>query len=274
MSRTIVCPSGLSGEVRKLKVKEANILADMAGVRKGTTFDDILKSVWLGTNDMGPYKPGKDGALDWSGVLVADRFYALMQARVATYGPDYDFDLQCSNPGCREKIQWSIDLDKLPFRKLPKASIETFTRDNRFAAVIPSTGRQCFFRLVTGEIEATAAQRARGRRTEVMTLALTARITEVVGVDPNDKLRFLDNLDLDDAAALIASMDEVDGGLDTDIEVECTACGSQQEVAVPFGRGFWLPSKRRKATTESTNEPSTGSSPSSTPTTSNPASGG
>jgi len=270
MSRTIVCPSGLSGEVRKLKVKEANLLADMAGVRKGTTFDSILESVWLGTNDAGPYK----GGFKWSDVLVCDRFYTLMQTRIATYGPDYDFDVQCTNLGCREKIEWSIDLEKLPFRKMPKESVDVFVRDNKFPTTIQSTGRQCFFRLVTGEIESTAAQRARNRRDEVMTLALTARIVEVVGVDPNDKLRFLDNLDLDDAMGLIADMDAVDGGVETDIEIECPACGSQQQVAIPFGRGFWLPSKQRKPKKkEEDPKASPASSQSSTPTTSSGASG-
>ena len=32
----ITCPSGLSGEVRGWKVKEANMLADRAAMRKGT----------------------------------------------------------------------------------------------------------------------------------------------------------------------------------------------------------------------------------------------
>ena len=273
MAHTVICPSGLKGEVRKLKVKEANMLADAAGIRRGTTIDEILRSVWLGCTDPGPYQPRPDGGLDWSKVLICDRFFTVVQVRIATYGPDYAFPVQCTAQTCREKFEWELDLNELDFKKVPDASIAKFAAGNRFETIIPSTGRRVTFKLQTGEDEAKAAKLARGRREEIMTMALAARIVEVDGVHNNDKLRFLDNLDMDDSVALIDQMDAADGGLETSVEVECPACGNVMEVAVPFGRDFWLPSKRRPHSTKATEQPSVASTGSFLPSTGTSSSG-
>lgn len=256
MSFPVTAPSGLKGSIRKLKVKEANILANSASARRGSTFDDMLRGCWLGTDDPGPYPPTVcrvDGTTDWAKVLVADRFHILMQMRIATYGPIYTFKYQCDRQSCRESFDWEIDLVKdLQYRQLPAESIDRFKTDNRFETTIPSIGRKCWFRLQTGEMEQKASQLARQRKVEVMTLSLASRIIEIDGVEGNDKLRFLDELDMDDAVALIDKLDEVDGGIDTDVNIECTACANSMAVKLPFEREFWLPLKRRSPSMEVT----------------------
>lgn len=242
----VTCPSGLVGEVRGFKTKEANILADTSGVRKGTTFDSILKACWLGTSDPSLYALDSRGELDWQKVLVCDRFYALLQVRAATYGPLYEFGFQCSSEVCREKFEWEVDLNELKVKMLPEASKTQFRTENKFQTKLGSTGRAVWFKLLTGSDETkSGAQRAKAREQKI-TLSLATRIVDIDGVHPNDKMRFLDDLELQDARDLIEAMDEVDGGVDTDLEVECTHCGHIQLVSLPFGREFYLPSTRPK----------------------------
>ena len=46
MGTTIVCPSGLSGEIRGLKGKEGKLLADRVAARTGSTFEKIRSHRW------------------------------------------------------------------------------------------------------------------------------------------------------------------------------------------------------------------------------------
>ena len=105
MPTTIVCPSGLSGEIRGLKGKEGKLLADRNAARAGSTFEKLLSGCWLQTIDPGIYEVAEGATLDWSKVLVADRFFALLQIRSLTFGDEYAFSIQCKSAGCRERFE-------------------------------------------------------------------------------------------------------------------------------------------------------------------------
>src|SRR5882672_8002391 len=131
MSTYIDCPSGLAGHIRGLKGKEAKLLADRSAARAGATFDQMLASCWLETADPGVYE-FPNGVVDWSKVLVADRFYALLQIRTQTFGNEYAFAVQCANAACRERFEWSLDLQELPVIPLSDAAKAAFRAGNRF----------------------------------------------------------------------------------------------------------------------------------------------
>jgi hypothetical protein len=71
--------------------------------------------------------------------------------RALTYGPDYAFGVSCRNDNCRARIEWEIDLTKLPVRPLSEASREAFVGGNRFETTLPDAGKTLtydFFELV------------------------------------------------------------------------------------------------------------------------------
>lgn len=241
----VECPSGLAIEIRKLRVKEANMLADQSAARRSNVLDTVLSSLTASVVSPGPYSLRGDGSLDWSKVLVGDRFVALLESRIATYGEDYVFDTQCQARGCRERFTFPVNLRSLPVQKFTDESLAKFSSGNLFSGVIPSNQRNFYFRLQTGEMEAKASKLAKGKLGEAMTMALAVRIHEVQGVAGNDRLRFFEQLEMDDVTDMIAQMDSVDGGVDTTIHVECPYCQDCPEVTLPFGRAFWLPSKKQ-----------------------------
>lgn len=247
MSTHIVCPSGLAGEIRGLKGKEGKLLADRAAARAGSTFEKILAGCWLATTDPGIYGVPEGGALDWSKVLVADRFYALLQIRALTFGDEYAFSVQCQSAGCRERFEWSLNLKDLPVAPLSETAKAAFKAGNRFETKLPHDGRKVWFRLMTGADEVRAAGALRSGRDGMLLTALALRIVEIEGVPDGDRRKFLDEMEMADAAALLDSFDEADGGVETAIEVECPSCLGVQEVQLPFERGFFLPTKRRAA---------------------------
>ena len=78
MADVITCPSGLSGRVRGMKVREERVLADRKLAKNGGQIDELLGSCWEETLDPGPYAFGEGGKVDWGKVLQGDRFFALL----------------------------------------------------------------------------------------------------------------------------------------------------------------------------------------------------
>lgn len=250
------CPSGLVGEVRKLKTTEANILADRKAAKRGETIDRILSACWLRTTDVGPYakagvKEGDD-PVPWSKILVCDRFVALVAVRIATYGPDYVFPVLCPDEGGRlgcGRFQWGINLaEELPLYDLPEESrAKIAAGENRFEAVV--NDRRYVFKLLTGYDEKRNAQKLQDSGSELMSLAVASRIVSIDGIGEVGVTSFVENLDLPETLALLEAFEKVDGGFETKIDVVCPKCGNQFEQNVPFeGAEYWLPrtpSRRR-----------------------------
>jgi len=236
----IVCPSGLAGEVRALKVKEADALANQAAAKQGTSFESIFTGCWAATTDPGPYKFAGEKP-EWGSVLVCDRFFTLMRIRAATYGERYEFQVnKCV--GCGERFAWELNLNELPVKALPEESITNFKDSNRFYAHL-TDGRQVRFHLVTGTGEIANAQ-SKGRQLQRVTASLMGRIDEIEGVEPKDKFRFINDLDMGEAAILLEQFDAVDGGVETTLDIYCPHCATSQEVQLPLDRNFWVPIKR------------------------------
>lgn len=244
MSNTITCPSGLVGRIRGMKAREERVLADRKLARSGAQLEQILAACWEETLDPGPYDFGEQ-PIDWGKVLQGDRFFAMLQIRILSYGPEYAFSVPCENRGCRARIEWELDLRDLPVRTLSGESRAAFLNGNRFEAVLPDAGRKVVFRLLTGadERRMTALRRAAGERP--ITTLLGFRLESIDGVEPRDKQRFIEDLGMADVTFLLGEFDRVDCGVDTEIEVECPECFGTTRIELPFEKGFFLPSMRR-----------------------------
>jgi hypothetical protein len=243
MSSIITCPSGLTGRVRGMKVREERILADRKLARGGAQLEQILAACWEETLG-GPYDFG-DTSIDWSQVLQGDRFYTLLQIRVLSYGPEYGFSVTCENRSCRARIDWELDLRELPVKPLCDESLKAFLAGNRFEVVLPDAGRKATFGLLTGHDEQRMTALRKSAQDRPITTLLGYRLTSIDGVEPRDQPRFLEDLSMADVSFLLGEFDRVDCGVETEIEVECQECFGATRVELPFERGFFLPEKRR-----------------------------
>ncbi|MEO7729596.1 MAG: hypothetical protein ABIY55_01385 [Kofleriaceae bacterium] len=223
------------------------MLTDRTAARAGATFEQLLAACWLTTTDPAIYDLPTTGPLDWSKVLVADRFYTLLQIRAQTFGDEYAFSVQCQSQACRERFEWTLNLQHLPVVTLSDASKAAFKAGNRFETTFPHDGRKVWFRLMTGADEVRAATALKSRRDEALVTAVALRIVEIQDVASQDKRTFLDELEMADVTALLDRFDEADGGVETAIEIECPSCLGVQDVQLPFERGFLLPTTKGKA---------------------------
>lgn len=243
MSKNIECPSGLAIEVRGLTGREGKILTDKQAAKNGTTMDKILESCLVSIIDPGLcYKTDAEGKFPLENLILGDRFYALLQIRILTYGPQYEFQIKCED--CDAKTNVTVDLNDLPVRKLAPEDRNTFLNGNRFEATIPSSGKKCYFRIPTSADEKRAIKALKGESQEVVT-ALNLRVSEVEGVDPFQKKRYLEDLPMADFTNLFAQFDEHDCGVTTEVTVICNHCESEQDIRLPFDRQFWMPKTRK-----------------------------
>lgn len=247
----ITLPSGAKGRIRGLKGKELNLFANRAAARRGKTGEQILKNVWLETLETGELY---ESDIDWSKAPQCDRFTALFQARIATFGAEYEFRHKCGNPECRKNYTWCEDLSQRPIKSLPEESIEKFKAGNKFTTeVIDPDGQvlKIVFQLLTPKLEGKIDQAQNLAPTEKATASLAQRIVSIEGVESGKGpiKRFLENLDAGPLYDLIDLMDEVDGGIDTAVEVYCPHCGEMEELELPLEREFWDPTRRRRSTT-------------------------
>ncbi len=247
MADVITCPSGLTGRVRGMKVREERVLADRKLAKSGGQIDELLGSCWEETLDPGPYTFGEGGKVDWGKVLQGDRFFALLMVRALTYGPEYAFGVSCRNDACRARIDWEVELTKLPVRPLAEESRAAFVGGNRFETTLPDAGKRVRFRLLTGEDERKLPALQRSAPDKLLSAVLAYRVLDVDGVDAKAKRQFLEDLTLRDADFLVDEFDRVDCGVDTTIEIECPECFGTQDVDLPFDKGFFLPGRDRTA---------------------------
>ncbi len=251
----VTLPSGMSGEVRGLKGKDGRYLTDEETIRGNELEDFILQHCWTRTIDAGPYAL-KGAEPDWDQILVGDRFYALIAARVASYpGKEYPLKLQCGQTLCKKKFEWEIDLSKLlaeRTKKLTPEHAEIFKTGNRFVETIPDTSTKFTFKLKTGgdakrtmiriENKKTGPKRQQERQ-NLFVDSIASSIVEIEGVPKKYDAIFdyLEELAIGSLDAMMPLIQSYDCGVDTDIEVDCTKCGSSMTVKLPFDRAFILP---------------------------------
>lgn len=249
----VKCPSGLTGIVRGLKGREIDLFANQQEMRKRRVGTKILQACWIETTQVGPAYAGMDPArIDWNKILTADRFYAALRVRMATYrrtddptrAAPYVFPHQCTDTGCRRKFEWELELEDLPVKPLPELSIATFVSGNKFSTIV--AGKRVTYKLTTGADEGVALD-ARDRSPEKRaTAALRSRVVAVEGVEFEDTHAWIEDLDAGDAFDLISAMEREDGGVETDIDIECPHCGNLMTVDLPLGDAFWTPRRRAK----------------------------
>ena len=251
MPHRVTLPSGLAGTVRGFKAKEASLLADAKTVKDGTGLEQVTAACWLATEDAGPYKLTPQGSPPWDEVLVGDRMVALVEIRIATYGSAYAFKTQCQGDSCGRLFDWALDLRKdVTLKPYPAATLEALAAGKTTLPLRLPDGRAAQVRLMRGVDErAVAALRKKYKQQKgeppAVSFALHMRVTEVEGIDGNDKLAYFDDMDMGAVRDVLIALDAVDGGIDTDVEVRCGECGAYQTIQLPFGREFFMPPMKK-----------------------------
>lgn len=230
-------PSGFAGVARGLQGREVDMFAHVEEAKKNPVMDRVLAACWVRTTDAGPYR---DPNPAWPEMLNGDRFAAVFAIRTATHGDLFEFDCLCPNRACKSrKFVWGVKLSEIPVQRYPAEALEAFRAGNRLEAQIG--GRTYVYKLTVGE-----AKVRNDDPSKRVTESLRARLVEIEGVDTNDMRAHIQGMEWGDQLDLVAAMDANEGGPETDVDITCPACETEQTIVLPFDRAsFWTP-KRRK----------------------------
>lgn len=271
----ITLPSGMSGEIRGFKGKEAHALADPALRRTNGSIDVMLKSCFVAVVDPGPYPHVKVGEpVDWQRILLGDRFDALMRIRGLSWGPLYEFGVQCGK--CKEKYEWELSLDDMPRKPLPEETRAKIRAGDTLFDIALGDGKTLSFELAYGLHEQRANKKRHEQRNQWSLvdaiLNQTKRISDIPFPEASKAQRaYLDELSWQDLREAFDDMQLVDCGVETDIETECPYCRWVQGVRFPFEEGFFLPRRKRTTTEATPKTPATTSTPTATKPTNEPS---
>lgn len=241
----VTCPTGFTVEVRKLKTKEINFLIDRKKFKE-TFADRLLQDCVLNVQNMGVYAfdPGKP--VDWGRVAVADRTAALVKIRIATYGDEYDFDLNCQMFECKKRIRWTVKLSDMPYTSISQETLELFKAGNRAEHQLGSA-TVSYKVILTGKDANEGEALLEKMQDRQLTAALSTRIIDISGVPAAKRIDWLDDLDADELEGLKDVLSKADGGYDNELLVKCPHCEAEQPVMVPFDRSFFLPRQGKRS---------------------------
>jgi len=242
-SAAIVCPSGLTGEIRSFKFKELRAFVDGGRKNLSRSLTAMLQACWLRTDDPAIY----DEKFTWGKALYGDRLYAWIQARMLGFGPGIDFEFQCDTEFCRDRSPgmqgWEGKLDVLPVQALSPESRAAFLAGNRFETTVVE--KKVAFRLLTGDLEAQIEDRQRGKkRNEAESVAELLIEVEGVGTSYRDLVNWVDDLDAGDLARMGESFAAASCGVDLGVEVQCEHCRRVIKVDIPFVENFTRMAKK------------------------------
>lgn len=257
-SEVFTLPSGLRVEMRGITLAEENILASGGRGDDAEKLDRVFAACWRSTEDPGPYRTSATEAPPWGDLLQCDRFVLMLALRRLSYRDGHLFEVEVYHDECDSRFQWEVDLAKdLPVRMLDADAIGRVRNGIPFETTV--AGKVVKYRLPTSR-DLKLTERLQDEFPDrMMAATLRARIVEVEGIETRDIMDWLDGsngasekyrgLDADDAEDLRDAYDRVDGGIDTEVEVQCrkASCRKTFLFTIPFGQGFLLPSRGIRA---------------------------
>lgn len=171
---------------------------------------------------------------------MIDRFNALLQLRVISLGPRYDFQVEC--PECGNKFMAYVDLSTLEIIKPQADIVIDVDKDNIYKYEVD--GKVYEFRIMNGEISYRLSKQANNK--DFLSLGLLARIKSIDGKEV--ELKDIKALSLRERIALRDLLNKIEGNVDDDIELTCPKCGAEFKAKLDISQPtFFYPSEIEKS---------------------------
>lgn len=169
-------------------------------------------------------------------LIQGDRIYLLIAIRRVSLGNDMPFLTKC--PSCSQDARFVLDLADLEVKTMPNPMIRTYPLE------LPKTGKKLVMKVLTGRGE-DAIGKADKRGKDVITSAIFAR------VDSMDEkpvtMKDLKALPLIDRNFLRNEWEDHEGGVDTEVKIDCPSCGVEYDTELDISQqGFFNPSATLK----------------------------
>lgn len=219
-------------EVREMTGEEEEILAarNMPVTKK---INKILSRCTLALGDLRP--PMVERVIP--DLTQGDRVFLLFAIRRASLGDEMPFQSNC--PQCNTESQLVVDLSELEVKQMEDPRIRTYE------TTLPKSGKLVRMKVLTGRGE-EAISKASNKGKDIITTAIFCRIDSFDGNPVT--MKDLKKLSIADRNHLRDIWEEKEGGVDTEIEIECPACDHEYSTELDIGQqGFFNPSAALKS---------------------------
>lgn len=222
-------------EVREMTGVEEDILGDRR-IPVGQRMDKILANC---TVRIGTLTESKQIQTVIRKLTVADRLRLLIGVRIVSFEPSYAFRAKCSE--CGSENNFTVGLDTLEV-DYPEDRLL-----RQLDIVLPS-GAKCKFHILTGEDETKMAA-ARKDAKDLMSLAIMARLDELSGKKPD--MAEIKRLSMRDRNFLRQNFMRTEGGVKTEVDVDCPSCGKAFKSECDIGQAnFFFPNAEKSEDSE------------------------
>ena len=225
-------------EVFYMTAKDEDILSSEALLKKGVAIERFIENVIV------------DKTIPASSLYTGDRNAIIIAARSSGYGNAYETTVKC--PQCNSSSREVFDLDKPKIKETISEDEElslSKLEDGTFLTVMPRTGYNVRFRLLTGKDEL-----------EMLASKISKKKTKIAGLDKNvtsqfKKMivsieehgdqpvinRFVEVMTTKDSSHLKKCYAKVVPNIEIKNDYACESCGHEQEMEVPLNADFFWP---------------------------------
>jgi len=220
---TFTLPSGIEIGLVEMTGAEEDLLTNRRLMKNGEAINQVLLNCTkrLGENA----EPKMKDILD---LLSGDRLFALVRLRQVSLGDEVELELACPNTGCGERTPLTVNLGDI--------EVTPYGEEREFGFTLPGSGRKVKFGYLDGHKE----KRLAALKEPNLTAAMMIRIVEIDGQPPSKKA--LNEMSMGDRSALRKEMLRVDGGIDTQVDIPCEACGTRIRTRLEAEPAFLFPS--------------------------------
>lgn len=172
-------------------------------------------------------------------LLIGDRVFLTFAIRQMTFGKVMPYVQKCPNPECGKESLYELDLTTLDVKRMVDPKQRVFDRKL-------SSGKSFRFRLLTGVDEEILTKDQQAHPEDGPSLMLLRRL-ELFDGKPA-LMSDLKSLGMRFRQEMRDLMEEVDGGVDTAMEMTCPKCQLEFESNLVTGdEGFFFPSEVYKS---------------------------
>ena len=223
-------------EIRYMTAKDEDILTNQTLLRKGVALERLLENI-LSTEEVDP-----------SSLLVGDRNSIVIAARKTGYGPSYKTTVNC--PACSAKVDHTFNLNEVSVYGGDNHEDKEVVATDRgtFLVKLPLTKVEAEMRLFTGQDQLDLAIATQGKKDNIFQNLLTSQVERLVvslnGESDREIIkRFVEMMPAYDSRYLREAHAAVTPSVDLTQNFQCTECGHEQKMEVPFTVDFFWPNR-------------------------------
>jgi transcription elongation factor Elf1 len=227
-------------EIKHMTAREEEILTSQSLLKKGIAIEKLLQSVIV------------DKKIKVGDLLVGDKNAILVYTRILAYGQEYKTKITC--PGCNETDDFEFGLLDHTVT-CPEADAEEYDmlEDGTFTIPLPKTQVSAQVRLMTGADEIHFSRQLEANKKKrkklgidfadtILTDQMKRFVVSLGGISDKVQINnFINNMPASDARHLRTVYSKLIPNIDLTQQFECSSCGHEQEMEVPFTSEFFWP---------------------------------